>query len=90
MSAASRSRIDRAPAQSALPSHGYRVVSAENGGWILLPDHGDENPYLLRYPLGAFTNSADLLAWLTNEHRKLDEARAQRAAGDTPKEDEAR
>lgn len=73
-------RVESIPQKPALPQLGYRVLSADNGGWTVFSAHHDQ--HRLELPLGAFTSGADLLAWLKDEHRKVDEGKAQRPGGD--------
>ena len=54
-----------------LPNVDYKVTAAEKCGWIVeTRNHDDPGPQAIL--TAAFSNSIDLLAWLTAEHARFD------------------
>lgn len=48
-----------------LDVHDIRLVMLPNGGWTVEDTSYCDNPMRASKPLGAFTNTSDMLGWLT-------------------------
>ncbi|MEN5249665.1 hypothetical protein [Brucella pseudintermedia] len=52
---------------------GYEVRPSENGGFVVFRGDNEESPYRATSGFYAFSNSADLLAFLQQQHGALTE-----------------